>query len=55
MDRRARYRAIGAIHAAVTQLRFEHGAASFTLVEPLASVRRHRLGLGVTACGTGQF
>jgi hypothetical protein len=54
LDRRARHGAIGAIDAAVTRLGLEHSVALLALVEPLAGVGGHGLGLGVAALRTGQ-
>ena len=51
LDWRARHRPVGAEHAAVASLRFEHRVAMLALVEPLAGVGRHGLRLDVTAGG----
>lgn len=54
LNRRTRHRTVGAKHAAVTRPRPEYDMATLALVEPLAHVRRHRLGFRVTACRTGE-
>ncbi len=46
--------AVGAVHAAVTGFGLEHRVALLALIEPLAGVCGHRLGLGVATLGTGQ-
>jgi hypothetical protein len=53
LDRRAGYRAVGAIHAAIAGLGFQYGVAVRTFVEPLAGVGRHGFGLGETAYRAG--
>ena len=54
LDRGARNRAVGTEDAAVAWLGLEHRVALFALVEPLAGIHRHHLGLGVAALGAGQ-
>jgi hypothetical protein len=51
---RARYRAIGAIDAAIARLRFEDGMTLLAFVEPLAGIGGHRLDLCSATLGTGQ-
>ena len=54
LNRRARVRAIGAIHAAVTRQRFEHGVAVSAFVKPLTGIRGHRLARGKATLRTRQ-
>ena len=49
LDRRTRNRAVRTVNAAVTRFGLEHGVAMLALVEPLAGVRGHGLGLGMAA------
>jgi len=55
LNRRARHGAVGAVNTAIAGFRFEHSVALPALVEPLACVGRHRLGLDVTAIGACQY
>ena len=54
LNRRTRHRAVGAVDAAVSRLGLEHDVALLALIKPLACSGGHRLGLGVSAFGTGQ-
>src|SRR6185437_12474728 len=53
LDRRARHRAVGAEHAAVARLGLEPLAASFAVIEKLASIRGHSLNRLMLAFGAG--
>ena len=52
--RRTRLRTEGTVHAAVAGFGREHNEAVFALVEPLASVGRHRLRLDVATFWAGE-
>jgi hypothetical protein len=53
LNRRTGAVAIGAKHATIAGQRFEHSLAVLAVVEILASVSWHRLGLAMTAHGAG--
>ena len=57
LHRRTGHRPVGAVDAAIAGLRPEHRRAMDAVVEPLARVRRHRLGLRLAAgwAGDGRF
>ncbi len=54
LNRRAGHGAVRAKHAAIPRSRPEYRVAMLALIEPLARVRRHRFGLDVPTCRTGQ-
>lgn len=54
LDRRARHRAVRAVHAAIAWFGFQHGVAGFAFVKPLAGVGRHDFGFAVAALRTSQ-